>query len=186
MLCTANVCRSPVGAALLSRALAERGVPAQVRSAGRLPGGWRTTPENIEVMLLRGIDLSDHRSTETTPALVERSDLVLGMAREHVRDALALDPDAWLRVFTLKELVRRGSEIGARPAGEPLRRWLARAARARDDLELLGAAADDDVPDPMGQSIDRYEDTADEIADLVDRLVDLAWPAENCRAAGPA
>lgn len=178
LLCTANVCRSPVGATFLARELHERGIPARVSSAGRLRGGWPTTPENVEVMRSRGVDLSGHTSTEATPALVAESDLVLGMAREHVRDALALDPDVWPHAFTLKELVRRGDAVGARSAGETLHDWLERAAGDRDISAMLGSSPDDDVADPIGQSIARYEDTADEIADLVARLADLAWPSD--------
>jgi protein-tyrosine phosphatase len=183
VLCTANICRSPVGAALVARELVERGVAARVRSAGRLRGGWPTTPENIEVMRSRGVDLSAHRSTEATAALVAEASLVLGMAREHVRDALALDPDVWPRVFTLKELVRRGEAIGARSAGDTLPAWLARAAADRDISTMLGSSPEDDVADPMGESITRYEDTADKIAGLVTRLAELAWPSEGLPAA---
>jgi len=175
-LCTANVCRSPVGAAFLARELGDRGIAARVTSAGRLSGGWPTTPENVEVMRTHGVDLAAHRSTEATPALVRDSDLVLGMAREHVRDALALDPDAWPRAFTLKELVRRGETIGARRVGETIPGWLARVAGDRDISTVLGSSPDDDVPDPMGQSIARYEATVDEIEQLVARLAELVWP----------
>ena len=166
-MCTANVCRSPVGAAFLARELGDRGIAARVTSAGRLSGGWPTTPENVEVMRTHGVDLAAHRSTEATPALVRDSDLVLGMAHEHVRDALALDPDAWPRAFTLKELVRRGEAVGARRAGETVPGWLARAAGDRDISTVLGSSPGDDVPDPMGRSIARYEATVDEIEQLV-------------------
>jgi protein-tyrosine phosphatase len=185
VLCTANICRSPVGAALLARALDERGVSAQVRSAGRLSGGWSATPENVEAMRRRGVDLSGHRSTVATPRLVAGSDLVLGMAREHVRDAVALDPTVWPRAFTLKELVRRGDAIGPRAAGEPVGDWLARARADRELAAMLGSSPDDDVEDPMGQPLARYEAAADEIGALVDRLVELAWPGDPGRAGGP-
>jgi protein-tyrosine phosphatase len=135
-------------------------------------------------MHARGVDLSTHRSTEATPALVADSDLVLGMAREHVRDALALDPDVWPRAFTLKELVRRGDAIGTRRSGETLGGWLARAAGDRDISTMLGPSADDDVSDPIGQSVAQYGDTADEIATLTARLAELAWPSDVPPAAG--
>jgi len=173
-----------VGAAFLARELRQRGIAAGVTSAGRLSGGWPATPENVEVMRSHGIDLSTHRSAEATPALVRDSDLVLGMAREHVRDALALDPDVWPHAFTLKELVRRGDALGARRSGETIPVWLARAAGDRDISTMLGSSPDDDVADPIGQSIARYEATADEIAALTARLAGLAWPSDAPPAAG--
>ena len=62
VLCTANVCRSPMAAALLARRLSELGVAAQVRSAGMLGGGDPPLPEVVSVMAGYGIDLTAHRS----------------------------------------------------------------------------------------------------------------------------
>jgi protein-tyrosine phosphatase len=162
--------------ALLERRLRERGVTVTVESAGRLPGGSAMTPEGLQVMREHGVDLGRHRSREATPAQVGDADLVLGMAREHVRDAATLVLDVVPRAFTLKELVRRGEAIGPRGPEEPLRDWLARAAAGRRTPDLLGSAAEDDVPDPIGRPVSRYRAVADEIAAASERLVDLAWP----------
>ena len=83
----------------------------------------------------------------------------------------------WPRAFTLKELVRRGEMIGPRAPGESIEAWLARAHSGRNRADLLGSSSEDDVEDPIGLSRSAYEKTADELADLVDRLVDLLWPA---------
>jgi protein-tyrosine phosphatase len=162
--------------ALLQRRLRERAVGVTVGSAGRLPGGRAMTPEGLEVMREHGLDLGGHRSREATPALVGDADLVLGMAREHVRDAATLVPDVVPRAFTLKELVRRGEAIGPRAPEEPLGDWLTRAATGRRTPDLLGSSPEDDVRDPIGEPINRYRAAADEIAAATDRLVDLAWP----------
>jgi protein-tyrosine phosphatase len=161
---------------LLTRRLRERGVDAEVVSAGRLPGGRPSTPENVAVMRRRGVDLRGHRSRVATPAEVCHADLVLGMAREHVRDAVTLAPEVLPRAFTLKELIRRGGAIGPRRATESLGDWLARAAAGRQAADLLGSSADDDVPDPIGLSIARYESVAAEVAALATRVVELVWP----------
>jgi protein-tyrosine phosphatase len=172
--------------ALLDRRLRERGVTGTVGSAGRLPGGRTMTPEGLEVMREHGLDLGGHRSREATPALVGDADLVLGMAREHVRDAATLAADVVPRAFTLKELVRRGEAVGPRAPGEPLGEWLTRAAAGRRTPDLLGSSPDDDVPDPIGEPIGRYRAVADEIAAATDRLVNLAWPTEPDDEAGPS
>jgi protein-tyrosine-phosphatase len=47
----------------------------------------------------------------------------------------------------------------------------------RTRTDLLGSSSDDDVDDPIGLPRSAYEKTANELSDLVDRLVDLLWPA---------
>jgi protein-tyrosine phosphatase len=130
-------------------------------------------------MRIRGVDLTDHLSREATKADVQQADLILGMSREHVRDAAALAPAALPRAFTLKELVRRGESIGPRRPDEPLQAWLDRAAAGRQAADLYGASLDDDVLDPIGSPIHHYESVAAEVETLIDRLVPLAWPARQ-------
>ena len=80
--------------------------------------------------------------------------------------------------------VRRGEEAGPRGPGESLESWLARAHGDRAKADLLGQSDDDDIYDPLGESKDTYARTAEEISGLVDRLVDLAWPAAARESAG--
>jgi len=85
-VCTGNVCRSPMAAAILRRLLAERGVEGvAVTSAGTTP--WDGAPASegsYLVSLEHGLDLSDHRARQLTTDLVADADLVLGMAAHHV------------------------------------------------------------------------------------------------------
>ena len=62
VLCTANVCRSPMAAALLARRLAALGVTVPVRSAGMIGSGDPPHPEVISVMASYGIEIASHRS----------------------------------------------------------------------------------------------------------------------------
>lgn len=172
ILCTANQCRSPMGEVLL-RALRP---DLDVQSAGRLPGGVQASPPAVDLVAERGLDLAAHVSRTATPEMVASSDLILGMAREHVRDAILLKPAVRNRAFTLKDLVRRSKLIGPRGAGQSLADWLGQAAAGRTTADLLGAAATDDVADPMGQSKARYRACADELDDLLARLAALAFP----------
>jgi protein-tyrosine-phosphatase len=172
LLCTANQCRSPMGEAILR---AHR--PAlEVRSAGRLPGGAPATATAVEVLSERGLDLSGHVSQTVTPALLGDSDLILGMTREHVRDAVVLRPDVRHRAFVLKDLVRRAEVVGPRPAGEELEDWLAEVGRDRTTVDLLGASEDDDVADPIGRPAERYRACATELDALLGRVASLAFP----------
>jgi protein-tyrosine phosphatase len=107
---------------------------------------------------------------------LQRADLVLGMERAHVRHTVLLEPEAWSRTFTLKELVRRGTELGPRPPVEPPGAWLARAHEGRARRDLLGDSPLDDVGDPYGGPSSAYEAAVSEIEGLVDHLVCLLWP----------
>ena len=172
LLCTANQCRSPMAEVLLRA----RRPTLEVQSAGRLPGGVPAGATAVQVVAERGLDLSKHRSQTATPDLVGESDLILGMAREHVRDAVLLRPEVRSRAFSLKDLVRRAAAVGARPAGQPLASWLDAAGAGRTTNDLLGSSAADDVADPIGLSAARYRACADEIDDLLARLTALAFP----------
>ena len=176
VVCTANICRSPMAEALLGARVAKRGLAATVVSAGLLEGGHERPPEVAAVLENRGIALADRLSRQLEQADLRRADLVLGMERAHVRYSVLLEPEAWSRSFTLKELVRRGSELGPRPPVESPGAWLARAHEGRDRPDMLGDSACDDVADPYGGPSSAYEAAASEIEDLVDRLVSLLWP----------
>jgi protein-tyrosine phosphatase len=172
VLCTANVCRSPMAAALLARRLAALGVTVPVRSAGMISSGDPPHPEVISVMASYGIEIASHRSRVVCAADLASASLVLAMARDNLRHAAITEPGAWPRAFTLKELVRRGEQIGPRPPGEPLSGWLSRVHAGRERTSLLGDSLDDDVADPAGGPLRAYADTAG----LLDRLVkEAGW-----------
>jgi protein-tyrosine phosphatase len=175
VLCTANVCRSPMAAALLARRLSGLGVAARVRSAGMLRGGDPPLPEVISVMAGYGIDITGHRSRVACAADLARASLVLAMARDNLRYAVVTEPEAWPRAFTLRELIRRGERVGPRLRGEPFSGWLARVHAGRERVALLGDSADDDVPDPAGGPLRAYADVAGLLDRSLTRLAELGW-----------
>ena len=84
----------------------------------RRPRGAGEVPDEVlEVMAPYGIDLRDHRSRQLTEPMVTSADLIIGMGRRHVQEAVLLDPPCWPRAFMLKELVRRGNAVGPRGPG---------------------------------------------------------------------
>lgn len=161
--------------AFLRRRLGAIGVEATVHSAGLLSAGNPATPEGVGALEAMGLDTSAHRSRRISEHLLTPADLVLGMAREHVREAVLMAPEVWPRTFTLKELVRRGEERGPRAPGQSFEEWLAKLHAGRSTNDLLGYSPDDDVADPIGRGTDFYRGTADELDDLVRRLVTLGW-----------
>ena len=162
--------------ALLGARIAERELPAAVVSAGLLEGGHERPPQVTAVLAKRGIALRDQLSRQLLQVDLQHADLVLAMERAHVRYSVLLEPEVWSRTFTLKELVRRGAELGPRLPVESPGAWLARAHEGRDRPDLLGDSALDDVVDPYGGPSSAYEAAVTEIEDLVDRLVCLLWP----------
>jgi protein-tyrosine phosphatase len=175
-VCTANLCRSPMAAEIFRHRLGERSAIVTIASAGLLEPDLPAVEGVRRALVGRGLDAGDHRSRRLDAELVRGADLILGLERQHVREVVVLDPATWSRAFTLKEIVRRGEAAGPREAGEPWPRWLDRVHFGRQRADLLGSSPDDDVADPMGGALEDYEATADELDDLLSRLVDVGWP----------
>jgi len=175
-VCTANQCRSPMAEALLRAALAGRVEGASVSSAGLFRGGVPASPGSVKALATRGLDLAEHRSRSVTPELLGAADLILGMAKLHVREVVVASPEVFPRTFTLKELVRRGSAVGPRSSAQPLAAWLAAVHEGRRHADLIGDDPADDISDPIGGPDRLYAATADELDRLVGQLVTLAWP----------
>jgi protein-tyrosine phosphatase len=98
IVCVGNICRSPMGEAVLRARLPG----LQVSSAGIAAlTGRPADPLAVAAMADRGIDLSGHRARQLTVKMVEESDLVLVMERPHVADVEALTPAARGRVQLL-------------------------------------------------------------------------------------
>jgi protein-tyrosine phosphatase len=173
LVCTANICRSPMGAALLRRRLSDLRVDAVVETAGLLDAGTPVTDQAVRLLATRGLDISGQVSRRLDADLVRSATLVIGMEPRHVREAVVLAPEAWSRAFTLLELTRRGRAIGPR-VHEPLGLWLARVHLGRQRRDLLTASGDG-VADPHGRSDDAYRDTIEELDELLGRFTDLAW-----------
>lgn len=110
LVCTGNICRSPLAEALLTQALRERGAPeVAVTSAGT--GAWDGAPASEGAYLVgleRGLDLSGHRARLLTREVVEQAELVLTMARHHRARVQELGGEG--RVFVLGEYAGRPPE----------------------------------------------------------------------------
>jgi len=77
VVCHGNICRSPLAAALLRRALEPVGI--RVESAGFI-GPNRLAPRDaVAAAARRGVDLSDHRSRLLTADVVSAADLLVVM-----------------------------------------------------------------------------------------------------------
>lgn len=180
LVCTGNICRSPMATGLLSKLLLGRSVQdVRVESCGVSAwDGSPPTPEAVEAMREQGIDISGYIARRMNRRLIEAADVIIGMASEHRDAARRLAPTAAARTFTLKELVHLIGAAEPPPDGgtpeERLRGWMERADSVRHaypDLEL----ADEDIADPLGRGMETYRASAWELGMLCESLVDLVF-----------
>lgn len=100
MLCTGNICRSPMGEALL-RGQLDAGA-CEVRSAGtHAPEGAPADAAAQLAMRELGFDLSAHRARPATLELLNWADLILAMDRTHLRWIDGRHPQLRGRAFLL-------------------------------------------------------------------------------------
>jgi protein-tyrosine phosphatase len=112
VVCTANICRSPVAEVLLRSRLAAAGLADwTVSSAGTWAEKNHTAaPFSIALMAERGLDIRPHRSQSVTEALMQQADLLLCLETGHVKTLRAAYPAHRHKIYTVRQMVdRRGS-----------------------------------------------------------------------------
>jgi protein-tyrosine phosphatase len=177
VVCTANVCRSPVAAALLARriegVLDLDGEDWIITSAGIADVRVAMAQHTVLAAASAGVDLTGHRRRVLDRSILESdgADLVLTMTREHVRAVIGIDPSAWPRTFTLKELARRSMRIEPPSKAEDLKGWMARVANGRRAAGMMGPDPSDDVADPFGGPQSEHRAMVTEVGLEVEALV---------------
>ncbi len=142
-VCTANICRSPMAAALLQHALAAQPEPLRslrVISAGVAARGGELVSENsVQALKKVGIDIAGQRSRPLTQEMLDEALLVLCMTESH-RTMIQLQADPV-------------------PANLHLFR------------EFIAGAGDQEIGDPFGGPLRLYEATRDEMVESIPSLV---------------
>ncbi len=106
-ICTGNVCRSPMAAALFNARARRRGEDGEL--IARSAGTWALENQPASgyaftVMAERGIDLAGHRGHTVTRQDLAEADVVIVMTRSH-RDALAAEfPEARRKLHLMSQL----------------------------------------------------------------------------------
>lgn len=107
LVCTGNICRSPLAEAIMRQELATLGRDdLTVTSAGT--GAWDGAPASEGAYLVgleHGLDLSAHRARLLTRELVEHAKVILTMARHHRARVQELGGEG--RTFVLGEYAGR-------------------------------------------------------------------------------
>lgn len=175
VVCTGNICRSPIAEGILRDELQRRlGDDApEVISAG--VSGWDgspATPEAVVAANERGTDISGHVARRLSRRDVDRADLILCMAAEHREEVLRAAARASERTFTLKELVRL---LETRPAESGADLTWTERVRAANQLRVSGFRGnpnDEGISDPLGLPLESYRAVAWEIDEWIRRLVE--------------
>lgn len=167
MICTANIARSPLAAAIFGAHVAGSDLTqtVTVESAGvRARVGDPAARASIEIARQWDLDLRDHRSQPVTPGLLEASTLIVTMTAQQRDDLGARTAQLGARCFTLRELVRLIGAIEvdglASPAAERLTEVVRRAHLQRPRSTPTGP---EDIADPYGRSRRHYVEMANEL-----------------------
>lgn len=135
ILCTGNVCRSPMAEGLLRHAL--QGQPEPLKSLKVISAGVSTrdgmpVSENSVVALKKtGIDIAKHCSQPVTQEMLDNALAVFGMTESH-RTIIQLKAQPVPKhLYLFREFLPKGSEIEiGDPYGGPLKLYEA----CRDEL----------------------------------------------------
>jgi protein-tyrosine phosphatase len=167
VVCTANICRSPIAERLLAAYLgkSELEVDLEVSSAGTHARPGRQAADGmLRIAEEWGLELASHRSRRVEESLVTRQGLIITMEDAHRTVVSRLATGVGSRTFTMTELASlvdvaapSSSGLSAAVAG-----WHAARARTSGDAP--------DVPDPYGGSAQDYETSAWQLARLVERI----------------
>ena len=107
VVCTGNICRSPMAEGLLRERLRQTETAVEVAVASRgvfALDGRPASRTAIEVMADRAIDISGHVAATITPQDVRQSDLILTMEEAHRRSIFHMVPEQIYKVLLLSEL----------------------------------------------------------------------------------
>ncbi len=129
-VCTGNTCRSAMAQGAL-RTLLEKERPGKfevISSGTGAASGFPATIYAIEAAKIWDCDISGHMSQPLTPALIDKSDLILALTPSHYKQILKLRSDAKARTYLVEKFPTPGGDS-------------------------------EGIDDPIGQSLDRYNET---------------------------
>lgn len=176
MVCTGNICRSPVGEAALQHLMSRE---VTVASAGtHAMVGHPATSEAIEfVGRTTALDFQ-HTAQQLTRGQAEAADLVIAMSSEHRSWVARNAPRAVRRTFTLKELSLLLEALPSTSQFASLKDLALATSRLRP--RLAGVPVDLDIADPYMGPPEGYESSFGEVLEHSHRTADaLAYRLQS-------
>ena len=173
IVCTGNICRSPVAAQLLAHRL-DPAWPVRVASAGTaaVVGYGIDAPSALALAEL-GVEPQAHAARRLTNEMINAADLVLTAETAHRSLVVQAEPLAFRRAFTLREFGRLGGHLASLtdpPTVDQLRQRVAEIAASRGVREPP-EFGDDDIADPFGASLEVARACTAQISDALDAVV---------------
>ncbi|MGI8707160.1 MAG: hypothetical protein ACR2LG_02990 [Actinomycetota bacterium] len=168
MVCTGNLCRSPMAESLMREALSGRDCDGvEVASSGTwAEAGYGAAESAVNALRERGIDLSAHRTRPLDPDEVNQADLVVAMTSVHVREILEVAPEAAGKLVMIKAIPEIEMRAGAAVADFPGDRLQALLEGARPEPRRSL-----DVDDPIGLPAGAYDRCVSDLRLGTDALV---------------
>jgi len=170
VVCTGNICRSPLAEQLLRARFDAAGLPITVHSAGTMAVvGHDMTPQAAAISReLGGEGEGHHSARQLTEALVESADLVLTATRQHRHEVVAMHPRAVRYAYTLTQfahLVEALELDELAPTGTPadLPALLAEVAATRGFAVPHANPDVDDIVDPYRRPQEVYDEAGRDI-----------------------
>lgn len=151
VVCTGNICRSPMGERLLAHALQKEAEPLKhlkIVSAGtHAASGQPASYHSVKALDKVGINLSDHKSKPVSEEMLSRAVAVFCMSQSHHDILTALYPEYADRFHLYREFMEK---------------------RERSD-----------IADPFGLNASAYENSLDNMVEAIPSL--LKWLRENVK-----
>jgi RpiB/LacA/LacB family sugar-phosphate isomerase len=155
-LCTGNVCRSPMAEGMFCEMLKGRSDLRVVSAGLGALDGLGPSEFAVRVMAERGLDISRFRSRSLTKELVERADCIFVMTGAQQETVQMLYPAAAEKTFLLREF---------------------------EEAEL---GANKDITDPVGQPLEAYRRTCEQIWRAMPNIVKFINETVHATVGAPA
>ncbi len=142
LVCTGNTCRSAMAEGILKSLLKRREKNDIIVSSAGI-GGLEGHPASgfaIEVAQNWDIDISSHRARQLSNEMIKTADLILAMSPEHADYILRTEPEVRGKTYLLKSFPKKY------------------------------APSQEGVGDPIGGSLDQYNQTYLELDEAIRRI----------------
>jgi protein-tyrosine-phosphatase len=187
-VCNGNDARSALAAACTGRLAAQIDGEVQwkIDSAGtHAVVGAGLRPEATAAAETLSVDLSEHRASLLTPERCADPDLILAMSWDQISYIWSVVPEAWDKVFTIKEFIHWAKRAPVRPPilfsdrGEQMRDKIIQAhaarKRARADHGFWGGIRPQDLNliEPNGKGDEAWHALGQAVHALVSDVLTL-------------
>jgi protein-tyrosine phosphatase len=178
IVCTANLCRSPMAEALLDRQVRQAGLDWSVSSAGlRARNGRRMHEFAASTLASRGLETVGWRSRRLDAGIVAASDLILTATAAHRAAVVTLEPRALARTFPLLQFARlvaaadvAAADLAGLTPTESGHQLMKLATAARTDLQPVESGGYD-IADPIGRPLGHFDSCAAILSGAIEQIV---------------